>query len=328
VRSRLRGGKLAAGDSGGVAKGEWEPSTTAQGYTAELAVVNAYFDDLYDNYPGFNGIGHKAIQQVRSQNVSNTQAISDMFVSLAITASGEIVNGINEPTMSAALSNIIAPQLDSTLPDYDQPDNRIIYIVFNYNPTTQNADGIGFIYLNWRLQIKLYKHKSKDGGDKHLTTITMDAQSAVYSDIDILEAHYNWAKNKHSSISRMIRAIPPRSEFKVFDTLPVLGSDTWNSALLLESTGQKLTALVFYAADLIALGNLDNKASKASSTYSVATTSGMFYLFYYFVILFYLFNVAAYLLLQDSPSPFPRRLALPPQQKQELSLRRRGSRSA
>jgi len=274
-RFAARGAKLAAaGDDEGVAKGEWRPSDTALGYSNKLAVINAYFTDLYDNYPGFNNIGHIAVEQKSTEYVNNTQAISDLFVKLAIVASGEIVTGINEPTMSASLSNIIAPALDPSLKDYDQPDNRIIFIVFNLDPATGYADGVGFIYLTWNLKIVNYKNKTKDGGDKHETTIVMNAQSVVYSDIDILNEHYYWVKNRHQMMGLMLRGIPPVSNFKIFDALPPLGDDTWYSALLLESKGTQLTGLVFYAADLTCLGSLDNKASLASSTYSIATTSG------------------------------------------------------
>jgi hypothetical protein len=286
---KLRGMKV--GDYQPVAQGDWGPSDTALGYTYELGMINTWFSDLMANFSGFNTIGHVAAQEQETNNLTNTEAISNLFVRLAILASGEIVTGVNESTMSAALSNIIRPTVDSTKPDYNENGNRIIYIVFNYNPATRGADGVGFIYFWWNLKITDYKNKSKNGGDSHTTTVTMNAQSAVYSDINVLLTQYKWVMARHPVIARMLRGIPPVSGFKIFDTLPPLGEDTWGSALLLESKGDKLTALVFYAADLICLGSLDNKASAASSNYSIATTSGMFYLF---LILFLVLHFTCY----------------------------------
>jgi hypothetical protein len=315
LSERTRGVKL--GDSQPVAPGEWTPSSDALGFRAQLAFIDAYFDDLYTNYPGFSNVGRRSNQQQRQQEVGNTDDISRLFVSLAEMVLSEIVSGIDQPSIDAVLVNMINSALDPSLPYYDGSEDRIIYILFNYNPSTGSADGIGFIHLFWRLQIR------KEGG-KHNATITINARSAVYSETDTLDAQYQWAKNRHPSRFRL-EGIPPRSEFKVFDSLPTLNSDTWNSALILESTGQKLTALVFYAANLSSIGNLDNKASKASSTYSIATTSGMFPIS---IPLSLSRMVHMLSLSQVSPSPFLRRLVFQRRQKLELSLRRRQLQSA
>jgi hypothetical protein len=89
------------------------------------------------------------------------------------------------------LSNVISPLQDSQLENYDQSDSRVIFLVDNYNASTGYGDGVGVLFVAWRLQITDYHRKSKHGGDTHPTNLTINAGSVLYSDPNILCADYN-----------------------------------------------------------------------------------------------------------------------------------------
>ncbi len=284
---------IGLSDPKGVAKSQWAPDATGFGFANKLAAVNTHFDQLMAGYKDFNTVGYKAPQTQDNQNVNDVKAISDMFISLAIAASNVLVMGIDETAMSSVLSNVINAQTDPGLADYNQDQNRIIYSVYAYDPITNTAQGIGFIYLYWNLTIINYQRKDKDGGNTHDTTITMNARSALYSDPDILNSQYAWLQANNKSLYQLLRGFPPANQFQVFESLPPTpNEDVWNAALLLDNgSSTKLTSIVFYAADLTPLGILDNKASSASSTYSISTTSGTFFPFYFYFISLYFYLI-------------------------------------
>lgn len=188
------GSLLAAmGASEEVAIGNWTELDSAQGYRANLEVIqylshfnwlmeqqesNA-FPGIVDNPPAYQG------------DYPNADAIRTMFVNTARTAASTVVAGIDQSTMQAVFSNVIQPLTDSNLSNYDQSGSRAIMLAENYNQTTKYAEAIGVVSVSWRLQIQDYQRKSKDGGDTHHTVLTISSRSALYSDVSLLCRHYN-----------------------------------------------------------------------------------------------------------------------------------------
>jgi len=269
----LRSRKLAAGKAvQKVAESEWSPDEVGLGYADSFTLVNANFNKLANFYPNFNGVQSPVWE--RSGKFSTASSIEQLFLAVATNLSAQVITGINQPTLLAVLSNVIPASTKPDAVNYDESDNRLVFLVLDYNPERQDCAGIGFVYIQYHLQIENYKKKN-DKPLKHETTLTINIQSAIYSDVSVLNAQVQWLHHNDARASRQILAIPPKYKFKIFDSLPPAATaEVFGSALPLESTTQKLTSLVFYAANLACLGNLDNKASQTESSYSIATTSG------------------------------------------------------
>jgi len=257
-----------------VADSEWSApvNSVGAGYAANLALINANFNKLANFYPGFQGV--KAQPWERKGSYSTADTIEQIYLNVATNLSAQVVTGIDKPTILAVLSTAIPPSSDPISKNYDEKDNRLVYLVLDYDPDMQDCAGIGFVYLEYRLQIQDHLNKINKK-IKHQTTLTINAQSIIYSDVSELNAQVAFLEHNSAKSTLAIRGIPPAYTFKVFNSLPLAPSEeVFGSALPLESKGDKLTSLVFYAADLMCLGSLDNKASKATSTYSISTKSG------------------------------------------------------
>jgi len=175
------------------ATANWTISATGDGYGPQLEVIQfpAHFQWLYDNRAtnGFMGVIDNP--PTYKGNYPNAEAIQNLFVTVGVTASATLVKGIDQDAMKAALSNAIQPLSNADLSDYNVTDSRTIFLVDNYNPSTQVADGVGVLFVNWTLSISDYKRKTKDGGDTHPTVLTIQAGSVLYSDPGPLCADYH-----------------------------------------------------------------------------------------------------------------------------------------
>jgi hypothetical protein len=176
-----------------VATGNWTIDPTAQGYQPHLEVIQypTHFDWLYENKATTAFTGVKNDPPAYSGNYPNADAIKKLFVQVCLTASSTLVKGLDQSTMTAVLTNVISPLDDSQLKNYDVSDSRAIFVVDNFNPSTGNADGVGVVYVRWRLQITNWQRKSKDGGDTHPTNLLIHAGSVLYTDQTPLCADYN-----------------------------------------------------------------------------------------------------------------------------------------
>ncbi|MFV3073457.1 hypothetical protein [Niveispirillum fermenti] len=175
------------------ATANWEPGTQAEGFNNYLEVI-AYPDHfkwLLSGVPQNQFTGVYQAPQATSGNYPNAQAIQDLFVNVCTTASATLINGLDQTTMKAILTNVIQPLNDAQLSDYNNTASRTIMLVENYNTSTGYADAIGVLYVGWTLTISDYKRKSKDGGDTHPTTLTVESWSVTYEDGSILCRDYN-----------------------------------------------------------------------------------------------------------------------------------------
>lgn len=174
------------------ATANWEPGTQAEGFNTYLAVIayTDHFQWLYNNRGtnGFTGVIDSPA--ATSGNYPNAQAIQDLFVQVCLTASATVVKGLDQSTMKAILTNVISPLQNESLSDFNQSDSRTIMLVDNYNAQTGEADAVGVLWVNWTLTISDYKRKSKDGGDTHATTLTVQSGSVAYTDPTQLCADY------------------------------------------------------------------------------------------------------------------------------------------
>ncbi|EPX82292.1 hypothetical protein Salmuc_03080 [Salipiger mucosus DSM 16094] len=175
------------------ATGNWTINDEAEGYAPNLEIIQypTHFQWLYDNRAtnGFAGVIDNP--PTIAKNEDNAAAIQKLFVSVGLTASATLVKGLDKSTMQATLTNVIQPLSNANLSNYNVTDSRAIFLVDNYDPKTQHADGIGVLFIKWHLIITDYKRKDKDGGDTHPTTLTINAGAVMYSDPSVLCTDYN-----------------------------------------------------------------------------------------------------------------------------------------
>ncbi|MBC7977773.1 MAG: hypothetical protein H7138_22570 [Myxococcales bacterium] len=182
------------------ATANWEPTSNAEGYNTIFATIlyPQYFDWLMQNaqqytFPGVTNTNN------RQDFVSTSDAITTFFANTANTASSTMVKGIDQSAMCAAFTNAIQG-VDPNLSDYSPPpQNRVIYMVDNYDPGKGTADGIGAVRVDWTLKIVNYKHKAKDGGTQHQCTIDLTARGVFYSDSPTLCAAYHAVRQQFAS---------------------------------------------------------------------------------------------------------------------------------
>jgi len=270
TKLRAPGLKAMGSSVSAEASSPWEPSDTAAGYATDLATIAAHFDDLVGNYPNF--AGHRSTPLTAAGKYDTVDSIKSLFVQVAINASAAVITGVDNTSLEAVLSNIISPLNDTNVSNYDVTDNRLVFLVLDYDATNQTVAGLGFVQLDWHLTIQDYK-KKKDNL-KHDTNLTITARSIIYDSLDPIDQQITWIKNRSPKTFAFAMGIPVKYKFKIFDTLPSAGEEAFGCSLPLISKSDQLTAILFYSADVSSLGCLDNKASKAASTYSVSTTSG------------------------------------------------------
>ena len=148
-----------------------------------------HFKWLYDNsdHNGFPGIvtGPKEYTQYDT----NAEAVKKLFSSVMIEMAAAVVKGVDESSMQATVTNIVNEQVRKD-PNYVQCGSRVLHLVDGYD-SEGRANGIGTLTVIWKLSVQDYKKKSKDGGDKHQTSLTVKAWSVLYSDPDICCKNYN-----------------------------------------------------------------------------------------------------------------------------------------
>lgn len=261
-----------------VSNASWKPSDTGVGYTSQLEYIQfpEHFDYLLRNKPDF--AGHQAPPITYSGKYDTIESVKNLFINNAINASSVVVKGLDKPTMTATLHNIIDP-LTEDVHDYDVTDNRVIFLLDNYNPDKKECDGIGVLTVNWHLTIKDYKEK-KDG-KKHDTELTISARAVVYDDINILMADYQFVKSHFKDLAfnqfygMGNSGIPVRSKVEIFTgKLPPACEETFNKSLPLNSKEGYVDVIVLYSPDLNNVGCIDNSSSDGEAKYSKSITSG------------------------------------------------------
>lgn len=268
--------------------GNWTPDATGDGYATTLEYIQfeEHFDWLKANRTSFTGTVDNPPEL--KGKYGTVDAVKQLFVEVGTTASATLVTGLDHDSIEATLSNAIAPLNESGVSNYDVTDSRVIFLVENYNPATQEADGIGVLTIQWHLTIKDYKEKKQS--PQHDTTLTIKSRSVLYSSLDDMYADYNAAAahfggpphrgnaTRTASVSVLrdeFTAIPPGpGKLKIFDTLPPADADTFKQSLPSLSTTNALKVIVLYAPDLQNIGSIDNTSSEATTTYSQSVTTG------------------------------------------------------
>ena len=175
------------------ANGNWTITATGDGYGPQLEVIQYpdHFNWLYANRAtnGFAGVIDNPPQL--KGNYPNAEAIQNLFITVGVTASATLVKGIDQDAMKATFTNVIQPLSSARLTDYNVSDSRTIFLVDNYNPSTKVADGVGVLFVSWTLSISDWQRKTKDGGDTHPTSLTIQAGSVLYSNPSTLCADYH-----------------------------------------------------------------------------------------------------------------------------------------
>lgn len=254
--------------------GNWEPDSTGLGYSTTLEYIQyeAHFDWLVANQPGFTGTVVKP--PAYTGRYDTIDAVKQLFVTVATDASSTLIKGLDKSSIESVLSNAIAPLNDANAKDYKPgPDSRVIFLVENYNPATQEADAIGVLSVWWDLTIKDYKEKKKN--PQHDTSLTVRARSVLYSSLDDMNRDY-LAARAHFKENAFATAggIPRRSTVTIFDARPPATEDTFIKSLPKVATANELQVLVLYAPNLQNIGSIDNTNSDTTTNYSKSVTSG------------------------------------------------------
>lgn len=229
-----------------------------------------HFDYLMEHYLTFPG--QKSSQEYKD-NGTTVKAIKDVFVKIANNISSALVTGLDKPLMEASLARILSPVSDKET-NYDSGlQNRSILLVSGYDRKLQQADGIGVVNVEYRLQISDYKKKKTHHND---SLLTVTVRAATYTDPQELEDEVNFLKAHLKSRMFVPKDIPmPDSHITVYDMMPPANSDTFIHSLPLEQTESDIfPVMVMYSPDLQNVGFIDNTESKSEVTYSVSVTCG------------------------------------------------------
>ena len=272
----VSGASLAAVFLTDSATGNWEPDGEGLGYNTELGFIQneQHFSWLMDknNRPLFTGVESKPPQY--TSRVPTIDAVKTMFVNVGVDASATLVKGIDKTTLEAVLANAIAPLNDQNATDYNQPGCKVIFLVDNYNSTTQAADGIGVLAIEWTLSITDYLVKKQ--APQHDAALTIKSRSVLYADLDVMMADFEAAR-LHFNVNAFsgLLSIPiKRPKVTIFPSRPPAVKDTFDQSIPIKSTTTELEVIVLYSPDLQIIGSIDNTASATTTTYSQAVTQG------------------------------------------------------
>ena len=253
--------------------GEWTPSDTAQGYINELYCIQyePHFNKLLAEKPDFFTGVSKSTRETSKE--STVEQIKRFFTKIGTELSSMLVDGLNLPTLEALLKNAIGVNESSFVEDYAETGSRVVYLVQNYDPLTQECDAIGVLTMDWALTIRNYQEKKSEL--KHDTILDMNARAVLYTSIEHLMSDYAYVKASLKQ-NLFLDAIPPRPDkLKVYDALPPACKDTFLHGLpVVCDSPEYVDTIVLYAPNVVSLYTMDNTSSDASSTYSKSVTSG------------------------------------------------------
>lgn len=255
------------------AEGSWSEGSTAK-FSSKLLVLQQIDNYNYLKQQAADFPYAEDPEREIKKKVSTVDAIKDMFVQAATTCSAATVQGIDRTTLEATFSNALIGLNESVLScNYDVTNNRVIMLLYNYDPKTRDCDGVGVVTCNWRLRIRNYKEKKKE--IEHTTILQIGARSLLYEDTDALDRHYAMALARNKGACCLLdRSIPVVSKIEVFDSLPPANMDTFINSLPCETETEHADVWVFYSSDLQKEGFIDNTLSDTETTYSKSMTSG------------------------------------------------------
>ncbi len=256
------------------AVGNWEPDSTGFGYATVLEYIQyaAHFDWLLDNLPSFTG--KRVAPPTYKGRYDTIDGVKKMFTTVATDASSTLIKGVDKDSLEAVLSNAIAPLNDANAKNYAPgPDSRVIFLVDNYNPSTQEADGIGVLTVSWNLVITNYKEKKAE--PKHDTVLDVQARAVLYGSLDDMNRDYLAAETHFKNNAFAVDGIPrPPATVTIFPTRPPANADTFKQSLPKVAKEDALEVIVLYAPNLQNVGSIDNTNSDTTTEYSKSVTSG------------------------------------------------------
>jgi hypothetical protein len=252
-------------------KSDWKPEGSGLGYSTQLSTVAfpRNFQFLMVNRPSFNG--NQSEEKTTKGKYATVDAVKNMFVQVGVEASASLVKGLDKTTLNSILSNAIAPLNEKNVKDYYNADSRVVFLVDNYDPETNQADAIGVLGIDWRLTIVDYKEKKKS--PTHDTTLIVSTRSVLYDDLNALDGDLQFIKSHFGA--DLFGGIPPRSKkLKIFEKLPPANQDTFDQSLPVIAKDDFVDVIVLYAPDLQSVGAIDNSDSDIQTTYSKTIASG------------------------------------------------------
>lgn len=253
------------------AKSDWRPEGSGLGYSTQLSTIAfpRNFQYLFVNRPGFGG--NQSAEQTTTGSYATVDAVKNMFVQVGVEASSSLVKGLDKTTLNAILSNAIAPLNEGNVKDYYNADSRVIFLVDNFDPLTNEADAIGVLGIDWRLTIVDYKEKKKS--PVHHTTLVVSTRSVLYDDLGAMDGDLQFLKSHFGT--DLFGGIPPRGKkLKIFDKLPPAGQGTFDHGLPVIAKDNFVDVIILYAPDLESVGTIDNTQSDVQTSYSKSITSG------------------------------------------------------
>lgn len=172
------------------ATGDWSVvETTVDQAAMQIIQVWDHFNWLYENRDtnGFTGI--VTGPTTYTQYETNEDAVKKLFNKVMIEMAAAVVKGLDKSTLQATVTNIIQEQVKPST-NYSTTGSRVLHLVDGYDPQTGQANGIGTLTVTWTLTVEDYKRKTKHGGDKHESDLTVKAWSVLYTDPDTCCKNY------------------------------------------------------------------------------------------------------------------------------------------
>lgn len=225
--------------------------------------------------PPFCGV---EVEEVSYDDTPTEEAVMLAFVDIATAASAGLVEGLDEADMEAALTNVIKAQ-DIELDDYYYADDRLFYLMEDYDPTAEEAGGLGAETIDWTISVEDYRNKSKDDPDNQ-SIINVACRTVLYGEGATILRDYQYVMNQAKAHPRMTKAtdrgipVPSTPELKVYDDLPAPNLDTFIHSMPAVEHSDYQDVTVLYLPELVNVACLDNTQSAASSDFSVTLSVG------------------------------------------------------
>ncbi len=166
----------------------WTPGSVGDKQGKLLTIIGKdNFEYLHKQYADFPYA--VANDDTTTEKKSTVEGIEQLFVECAKKSAATVVQGINLATFDATFANMLGINESSVLSNYATHGKQNICIVLNYNSSTRDCDGVGILYVEWKVGITNYKEKKNKVN--HVTSVTLYSRSVVYTDDKLLDKHYN-----------------------------------------------------------------------------------------------------------------------------------------
>jgi uncharacterized protein (DUF2267 family) len=174
--------------------GTWIPKSGGVIYEPELTTMYQHWDRMKLNM-GSSFVGVDNTWPSGWESGNTTTAFENLFVRVALQSSAALVAGLSKPDMEAMLANRVGESAGADQNNYDSGEKTMaVFLVGDYNPVTEESEGLGFLTAKYRIQVQDYRDKSKDSHDPK-TLITGLCRACMFTSEQILLAHARAAAN-------------------------------------------------------------------------------------------------------------------------------------